>query len=501
MMAILVGIDLGTTVLKACAFEQKTGRAVAQASCRLEPVVDNGGKRELDTAQVSRALKRAFAQIHADLGKRWGSIAGLGLAAQGGSCILADRSTGQARMPMILWNDMRFLPYCPEVEKGKKGVTTDFWRKLSWRDEPGAGLARILWLRATCPQLLKGDVIYAGAGDWLYYMLTGQWRQDAGNALQVGCYNVADGDLDAAPMALIGEELSLVSPMRKDHETHTLTPAGAKLLGLNPGIPIAGPYMDHEAGYLAGLGAAPAGARPLQFSLGTAWVGNFVLPAAVRWTSPFQLVLPSPAGSGYMVCQPLLTGNVTWDWAWKGLLEPGIKFSAIDRLFSESLFPPDGLCALPWLNRPNPLTPDALGGGSFFGVSATTTRQDLMRAMALAMVCEVRRVFQEVIAAGHVSVAILSGGASRGKHFQQFLSAALDSMPIRLMGEEDTAGPRGALYGLHKPIIRTRSTALPRASAKIQATFDRRYDQYIKLFDRLYAHLSVGGAVHFTRKP
>lgn len=497
-MSILIGIDLGTTVLKACAFEQKTGRVVAQASCRLEPDVDNAGKRELDTVQVVRALKRAFAQIRTDLGERWNSVAGLGLAAQGGSCILADRSTGQVRTPMILWNDMRFLSHCPEVGKN---VTVDFWRKLSWRDEPGAGLARILWLRAMYPKLLKGNVIYAGAGDWLYFLLTGQWRQDAGNALQVGCYNVANGDLDPAPMALIGEELSFVSPMRKDHETHILTAAGAKLLGLNAGISVAGPYMDHEAGYLAGVGAAPAGARPLQLSLGTAWVGNFVLPSAVRWTSPFQLVLPSPAGSGYMVCQPLLTGNVTWDWAWKSLLDPGMKFSAIDRLFSESLFPPDGLCALPWLNRPNPLTPDALGGGSFFGVSATTTPQDLMRAMALAMVCETRRVFQEVIAAGHVRVAILSGGASRGRHFQQLLSAALHPLPIRRMGEEDTAGPRGALYGLHKPIIRTRSTLLPRASAKIRAAFDRRYDQYLELFDRLYAHLPVGGAVHFTRKP
>ncbi len=497
-MAILIGIDLGTTVLKACAFDQKTGKAVAQASCRLEPDVDNAGKRELDTTQVIRALKRTFAEIRAELGQRWRGVAGLGLAAQGGSCILADRSTGKVRTPMILWNDMRFLPHCREVEAR---VTTDFWQQLSWRDEPGAGLARILWLRATRPALLKGNVIYAGAGDWLYFMLTGQWRQDAGNALQVGCYNVAKGDLDPAPMALIGADLSLVSPMRKDHETHTLTAAGAKLLGLSPGIPVAGPYMDHEAGYLAGVGAAPEGARPLQFSLGTAWVGNFVLPETANWTSPFQLVLPSPAGSGYMVCQPLLTGNVTWDWAWKSLLDPGIKFSAIDRIFSDSLFPSDGLCALPWLNRPNPLTPDTLGGGSFFGVSATTTREDLMRAMALAMVCETRRVFEEVIAAGQVSVAVLSGGASKGRHFQQLLSTAMHPLPIRMMGDEDTAGPRGALYGLHKPIIRTRSTALPRAGAKIQATFDRRYDQYLKLYDRLYAHLPVGGAVHFTRKP
>ncbi|HIE10420.1 MAG TPA: hypothetical protein EYP62_02290, partial [Kiritimatiellae bacterium] len=41
----------------------------------------------------------------------------------------------------------------------------------------------------------------------------------------------------------------------------------------------------------------------------------WVEPPASRWRSPFQLVLPSPVGSGHLVVQPLLTGNVTWDWA------------------------------------------------------------------------------------------------------------------------------------------------------------------------------------------
>lgn len=494
-MSILIGIDLGTTVLKACAFDQKTGRVLASASCRLTPDVDGTGKRELDTAQVLRALRRTFAQARTALGRRWSSISGIGLAAQGGSCVLADRDTGRPRAPMILWNDMRFQSH--RLRKGDARV----FRRISWRDDAGWGLSRILWLRATRPELLQGNVIYAGAGDWLYFHLTGQWRQDAGNALQIGCYNVPKGDLDPAPLALIDADLSLVSPMRRGHDTHALTPAGAKLLGLAPGIPAAGPYMDHEAGYLAGLGAAPADARPIQFSLGTAWVGNFALPQQARWTSPFQLVLPSPAGPGYMVCQPLLTGNVTWDWARDTFGSAGATPASLSRIFADALFPPDGLCALPWLNMPNPLFADTLGGGSFFGMNASTTRDDLLRAVVLAMACETRRVFQQVISAGHVTAAILSGGASRGAHFQQLLSAALHPLPLRLMADEDTAGPRGALYGLHPPIIRTRSTALPKPSPALRATFDRRYDQYLKLFDRLYAHLPVGGAVQFTRKP
>jgi hypothetical protein len=66
------------------------------------------------------------------------------------------------------------------------------------------------------------------------------------------------------------------------------------------------------------------------------------------------------------------------------------------------------------------------------------------------------------------------------------------------MTEEDTAGACGSLYGLCPRIIRTPSATLPRPGAKLRSAFDRRYDQYLKVFDRLDAHLPVGGAIQFT---
>ena len=42
-----------------------------------------------------------------------------------------------------------------------------------------------------------------------------------------------------------------VAPLRPGHETAPLSAAGARLLGLTAGIPVAGPYNDHEAGHLA----------------------------------------------------------------------------------------------------------------------------------------------------------------------------------------------------------------------------------------------------------
>ena len=60
---------------------------------------------------------------------------------------------------------------------------------------------------------------------------------------------------------------------------------------------------------------------------------------ASTWQSAFQLVLPSPLGAGHLVVQPLLTGNVTWDWALTTFLG-GSHASALRRypaVFKQSL--------------------------------------------------------------------------------------------------------------------------------------------------------------------
>ncbi|MCX7934365.1 MAG: FGGY family carbohydrate kinase [Planctomycetota bacterium] len=164
-----------------------------------------------------------------------------------------------------------------------------------------------LWLRHLRPALFAKNNIYVGAGEFLFFKLTGAWRQDPGNALQIGCYNARRQRLDPALLAIARAPLSFVAPLRSGHERHPLAASGAELLSLPAGIPVVGPYMDQEAGYLA---VTPVSRRPLQCSLGTAWVGNFILNCHEQWRDPFQLTIPSPQGRGYLVMQPLLTGNV-----------------------------------------------------------------------------------------------------------------------------------------------------------------------------------------------
>ena len=454
------------------------------------------GRREQSAGGLSRALRDVLSELCRELGPSWARIGGIGLAAQGGSMAIVDRETGRPRTPLVLWNDARAFRHLGRVTAGRPPA---WWRAFSLRDEPGMGLARLEWVRETRPELLVPGNLYAGAGEILYHALTGAWRQDACNAHQIGCYDAVRHELTPKPLRGTGVPLSFFAPLREGHATRPLAPRLARETGLREGIPVAGPYMDHEAGYLS---VATTSRRPLQCSLGTAWVGNFVVPERSSCGSPSWLPIPSPAGPGRLVIQPLLTGNVTWDWALETWVDPdrGRALARQDEIFRESLLPPRGLVAIPWLNRPNPLETAANGAGCLLGVSPATTREDLLRATAAGMTCELARVLDAVKSRRRVSALILSGGASKGEHFRRLLSALFAPLPCFRVTEEDSMGARGCLHAFGGPASRARVARAEAPRARDARDILDGYATYLRAFDRLLGGVPAGRPFRFGER-
>jgi sugar (pentulose or hexulose) kinase len=488
---ILLGIDLGTTVLKAAAFSRRTGKSLADASVRLPVRSAADGMCEQDLHAVDRALRRVALTLRRRLGRSWSHVAGIGLAAQGGSAIIVDRRTGEARTPMQLWNDTRPRRLLSAIAARKPEA---YWRRLSYLDEPGAGLARIQWLRDRYPRLFHDGNLYAGAGEYLYHKLTGFWRQDAGNALQIGCYDVRRRRLAGGPLQLVGVTKSFVAPMREGHEMHPLSPGGATFLGLPQGTPVVGPYIDQEAGYLSATGAS---ARPLQCSLGTAWVGNFVVEKPSPASSGLQLLLPSPVGEGWLAVRATAVGNLAWDWGLATLLDrkPGKALARADAVFAESLLPPEGLVALPWFNRRNLFLPEASGGGGFLGLNPHTTPADLLRALVAGMCFEFARVFEPVVESGAVDRVVLGGGASKGGYFGKLLAGLFAPLPVFRLEEDAVAAARGTLYAFSRKVARGRTRRVPAPPQRLRDRIRKGYQQYRRVCETLARGLPDGGAI------
>lgn len=492
---VLIGIDLGTTVLKVCVFDARNGGLLGQASRRLKVHASPDGGREQKPVAVDRAFVSAVRELRDRLGPAWRGVQGIGLAAQGGSSIIADRSSGKAHTPMILWNDAR-TGRC--LAEATAHLPTRYWRKHVLNDAPPAGLGRILWLKDRQPELFTDANIHIGAGEYLFFRLTGVWRQDAGNAIQAGSYNAAKKRLDRDPFRVTGLPLSFVAPLRQGHELASLSKRGARLLDLPQGLPVAGPYIDQEAAYMSTAGLSD---RPLQCSLGTAWVGNFVLPDDTTGRSPRQLVIPSPVGEGRLVIMPLAAGNLTWEWALQTYLSPDPKkaLKKAAAVFGKSLLPPEGLVAFPWFTLPNPYEPSAYGAGAFFGVNPQTRREDLVRAVVAGLTYELARIFDEVKRAGAIDSVVLGGGASNGPFFRTLIAGLFAPLPVLWQRDSDLAAARGALFPFSPRAARSTTRRVPQPAANVQRAIERGYSLYCTAVRQAYHQLPPGSqAFRFT---
>lgn len=485
---MFLGIDIGSTSLKTAAFEAGSGRLLAQAERRLPLAVDETGKREQDPSALIQALYAATGEVQRQVADRWSDVRGIGLAAQGGSSILVNRETGVPFTPMFLWNDTRAFA---QFHALASRFPPDWWRSFSLRDEPGMGLARALWLRDQWPALFTNHPLCVGAGEFACFALTGQWRQDACHALQSGCYDARHDRYTDQPLREIGLAGDFYPPLRAGHEPYPLRPDTAARLNLPAGIPVAGPYNDHEAGYLSVL---PVSRQPLECSLGTAWVGNFLLPQAFRGSSPFQLCIAGPAGCGRQIIMPLMTGNVTLDWALATFVqaEPAAAYSRANEILAERILPPSGFTALPWLNRPNSLRPTQTGSAAFFGMSPAASMADFFRATVTSMTLEFARVFGPVAKAGAVDSLVLCGGAARSVPVCSLFAELFAPLPVHKVTETELMGTRGCLFAFDPWVARAPVHPVPPDGTVDRQALAEAQGLYQDVFERLLGHVQAG---------
>jgi sugar (pentulose or hexulose) kinase len=256
--------------------------------------------------------------------------------------------------------------------------------------------------------------------------------------------------------------------------------------------------MDHEAGYLSAAGGFR---RPLQCSLGTAWVGNFVMPNPRAGWSPVQLVIAAPAGDRTsLVIQPLLTGNVSWDWGLHCFLHADQRraLARAQELFAERLLPPPGMACVPWLTQGNPWAAGIQGAGLFAGVSPQAAPEDFVRALALGLCCEFYRVFRELKERSLVDGLVLGGGASRGPFFRTMLAALFAPLPVVLCADEDVGGARGALAAFSPVVSRSAANRLASPGESVCTEMQRRYESYEATFTATYGWHPLGAPYRVT---
>jgi xylulokinase len=409
----LVGLDVGTTGVKAVAIDEH-GAVVARAEEGYPLSTPQPGWAEQDPEDWWRASQRALAALGVE-------PHAIGLSGQMHGLVALDAHDRVLR-PAILWNDQRTAAECAEIEKRvglERLIALTGNRALTGFTAP-----KLLWLRANEPDVYAQIAHVLLPKDYVRLRLTGDRAIDAADASGTLLFDVAhrrwsDEVLDALELPAAWLPPAFESPDV-------------------PGAPSAG---DQAAGAL-GVGVDRPG--PVSVVLGTSGVVFAALPqfAADPQARAHVFCHAVPGAWHAMGVMLSAAGSLRW---LRDLL--GGEYDGL--LAGAEAAPPgsDGLLFAPYLAGERTPHADPDVRGAFVGLTFGHDRGALTRAVLEGVAYGLRDCLEVLRELGiDATVGRVSGGGARSELWLRIVASMLD-LPLELTAVEEGAAYGAALLG------------------------------------------------------
>ena len=446
---ILIGIDSGTSVVKAVAVDL-TGHQIAAAAVlnRFMTGTDGSACQPLDQTWTDcvKALRDLGEKVES-LARRTAAIA---VTAQGdGTWLVGARNAPVA--DAWLWLDARAAPTVERLSTGSL--------QRARFEATGTGLntcqqgAQMAQMDRTVPELLDRAEVALHCKDWLYLNLTGVRATDPSEAsFTFGNFRTRQYD-DAVIEALgLTKRRHLLPEIVEGTEiTHPLTGDAAEATGLLAGTPVSLGYVDMV---MAALGA---GVHTGEGGAACSIIGSTGVHMLAKRVDEVRL---NAEGTGYVIALPVpgivtqvqtnMAAALNIDWALRLaadlIAETGheIAFSALVSRVEAWLATsrPGAILYHPYISEAGERGPfvNANARAGFIGLSSAHRFPDLLRAVVEGLGMAARDCYG---AMGEMPSDLrLTGGATRSRSLRGVLAASVHA-PVRVSSREE-AGAAGA---------------------------------------------------------
>ena len=491
-MPCTLGVDMGTTSVKAVAFTA-TGQPIAQAAQGVALLQSEANTAEQDPMAVAAAVNQVIAQTAQQAQRLGYRVVRLGISAAMHSTILVG-ADGVPLTKAIIWMDSRAQDEAAALWQSPVGHA--IYARTGTPVHAMAPLAKLAWLHKAQPELFAKAAKFVSLKEWVWHQWFGEWQIDASIASATGLYNLAQNAWDAEALAAAGiaspDQLAAIvatTYTRTDLRDHGLLAAGvagdtAFTIGASDGV-------------LANLGVHAIGPDELVLTIGTS--------CAIRVGSPsimtndairsFCYVL---AAQRFIVGAPSNSGGIVIDWLYHQLLHtPGIKGTdaGLDALVADAgQCASDGIICLPYLTGERAPLWDADASAALVGLRRQHTAAQVMRAAIEGIIFNAywmtSDLLQKLAAPQHI---IASGKVLATPWIRQLVAdvfglpvidaSAIDASTLGAAIIADIAAG-AAPWPEHSP------TASPSAITMPQATAHANYQHHYQAFRRVVAALT-----------
>ena len=429
VMKLYLGLDVGTSVVKASAFDA-SGATIATARERMPVSRSRPGWAEQDPVAVWRAVARCMRRLSTVTpAHEWRAI---GVAAQGDGCWFVD---GQLRPvgPAAVWLDGRAAPI---VESWiADGTDRAYFRETANVPFPGAVPALLRWYELHDLQTLARARWLLSCADWVVACLTGTVTTDPVNASRgVTDTALAGWNCELAAALGLGDWSHLMPPMKPALSVRgAITARAARETSLPIGLLVMAASMDVYATMLGAGVAEPGDALTI---IGTTALNTVVVEGPVFEPEMVGFNGPMPS-RGWARSMAAMAGTINVDWVANMLgLRGSRPAERLVELAAEAAPGAGGVLFLPFIapggERAPFVRPSARAG--FVGLDAGSDRAVLARATVEGVALAIRHCHSFLPES--CAPLWVTGGGSRSRLWCQVVADMLGRRVVRVDVEE-----------------------------------------------------------------
>ena len=420
-----LGIDIGTTAVKACLIDD-AGNLLAQTSAPHDLYSLEQGWAEEDPADWWSGVVKCCQDILAGKIVDPALIKGVGVSGMVPAIVLLDVG-GRVLRRSIQQQDARATE---EIDFLKARIDQDeiFKRTGSYTNQQHV-LPRLMWVRKHEPQTWERVCRIMGSYDYINWRLTGGQSLEANWAVESGLFDIRSSDWIQEYLDIAGIEPDLFPPVRKPTEIiGCITRTAARETGLVPGTPVVAGSADHIASALS-AGISRPGDLLVKFGGG----GDVLFCTGELKTHPRLYFDLHNIPGHYIINGCMAASGSVVKWFCQNFVWGGGNDATLQDLDREAASVPpgsDGLILLPYfLGEKTPLF-DPLARGVMFGLSLHHTRAHIFRAILEAVSFGFRHHVDELEAYGFFPERVFgTNGGSRSTLWQQ-ITADMLGRPI-----------------------------------------------------------------------
>ena len=469
-MKRLLGIDIGTTSLKGCVFDEH-GNELASVT-KAYTLITEGDRVEFPAERYFELFKEAYDELSTQ-----GKIDALAIDTQGETMIFLD-SEGKPLMNAIVWLDNRAEAEAKAIEE-KFGLKAVY--EITGQTEVPAGYPapKVLWLKNNAPEIFEKVDKIVLLEDYLLYRITGKFVCEKSLYSSTLYLDIRTGEYWQDMLSFIGID---------ETRLPKLCESGERVGEYNGAVVCTG-ALDQISGFI-GSGIVREGL--VSEMTGTA----LAVCALSRKIPPYFEGIKVPAyyvaKDKYCLLMWAPTAGMVMEWYRKNFYQ-NANYKEIDQEAEKVPFGSEG-----WTISPNmrgsvmPANDSDLKGG-VYGIDLKHTRGHFTRAIMESIACLLRQYLEYLSIPVEEVVSI--GGGAKSPLWRQIKADITGKKVVTLKNKETgclgTAIYAGYGYGLYenidsavKGLVETNTVTNPKTDKTVA---DEVYKRYLALDSLLLA--------------